>query len=158
MKKWTGKYIVSFLVCMLFFMNTGFVVNATANPVSAFWEKESDKFYKVILYLQEDADMQAYQLRVEFDSNKLSVTDEDAYSYIDSFTNRYNKNNSALMTKNVTEKGKKSAAVFVGVQTDETCAYVTKGIQIAMIRFQIKDVNADVAEIAEALNSLTLLV
>lgn len=155
MKRLIGRCGLCLLIILLIPLQTGFVVYSAANPVSISL-KETEQGCDVKIELEEDALLRAFQIRLYFDGDKLTLQEGQAFD--ESFLNGYNANGAALMTSRPVDKGRNSSLILLGVQTDEACALVKKGTQLAGASFHLDLLDADVAERAEAFHTLYLQV
>lgn len=136
-----------FLIFLL--VKTGFVVEASANPVSLLLS-ESDNCYKLTVYLNSDAQMNAFQFKLDFDNKNIDVISN--VDFHGDFLKEYNGNNGAMLKCRYNEN--KSNVTFLGVQTDNACAFVNKNTIISEILF--KPHAEDAGEIAKQLDSIVM--
>lgn len=145
------------IICIFYFiycfclLKTGFVVEASANPVSLLLSEEDD-CYKLSVYLNNDAQMNAFQLKLDFDNKDIDIVSN--VEFYSDFLKKYNGNNGAMLKCRYNEN--KSNVLFLGVQTDNACAFVRKNTVISEILF--KPHSDDAGEIAKQLDSIVMTI
>lgn len=141
--------IISLLVALI--MNTGFVTWAVANPVSLYAEKESE-IYKVSVVLEEASQINAFQLKIEYNRQYLQL--QRVY-FDEQFELSYNGQNNGLLK--CSNNGETNGYVrFLGVQTDDSAASQKSGTVIGIMEFTTD--LTDVAELAKALDTVVMTV
>lgn len=151
MKRLRFIFCIFNLFVIFLLVKTGFVVEASANPVSLLLS-EADNCYKLTVYLNSDIQMNAFQFKLDFDNKNIDIISNVDF-YCD-FLKEYNGNNGAMLKCRYNEN--KSNVIFLGVQTDNACAFVNKNTVISEILF--KPHAEDVGEIAKQLDSIVMTI
>lgn len=151
MKRLRFIFCIFNLFVIFLLVKTGFVVEASANPVSLLLS-EADNCYKLTVYLNSDAQMNAFQFKLDFDNKNIDVISN--VDFHGDFLKEYNGNNGAMLKCRYNEN--KSNVTFLGVQTDNACAFVNKNTIISEILF--KPHAEDAGEIAKQLDSIVMTI